>query len=135
VKIRQTVFAIIALLVALGCATGPSGITTSGTQVSRNGCAVDLKQICQNALSQPNLTINGVQYDQNRLEQLGQRHVDFVLPYNFPNGELLAALNCQLDTQTHKVTRASLASGPAIDEKAVDYVRSQGLCLEDTAKK
>jgi hypothetical protein len=46
----------------------------------------------------------------------------------------LANVNCQLDTSTHAVTRADLANGPAIDDKAVRYVRSQGLCLEDAKK-
>lgn len=126
------VLVLAALIAACSCAGQPSGVVATGTNVSRNGCTVDLKQICSSVLSQPSFTINGVEYDQNRLEQLGQRHVDLVLPYNFPNGELLAAVNCQLDTQTHKVTRASLASGPAIDDKAVEYVRSQGLCLNES---
>jgi hypothetical protein len=49
----------------------------------------------------------------------------------YPNGDPLAAVNCQLDMSTHAVTRADLASEPSLDDKAVEYVRSQGLCMEE----
>jgi hypothetical protein len=54
-----------------------------------------------------------------------------LMNYRYPNGEPLAALNCQLDMSTHAVIRADLAGGSPIDDKAVEYVRSQGLCLEE----
>jgi hypothetical protein len=100
-------------------------------KVTRNGCTVDLKQICRSLFDQPEFTVNGVQYDTRRLEQNGPRHPDLLINYRYPNGESLAAVNCQLDMSTHAVTRADLASGSPIDDKAVEYVRSQGLCLEE----
>ena len=121
-----------AFVSALGCgAQPPAGVVETGSSVSRSGCTVDLKQICKNFFDQPTFTLNGVQYDSQRLASSGPRHMDAVLSYSYPNGDLLAAVNCQLDTQTHRITRADLAGGPPIDDKAVEYVRSQRLCLED----
>jgi hypothetical protein len=128
--------ALAALVSSIGCgAQPPPGVVETGSSVSRNGCTVDLKQICKNFFDQPTFTLNGVQYDSQRLASSAPRHMDAVLPYSYPNGDLLAAVNCQLDTQTHKITRADLAGGPPIDDKAIEYVRSQGLCLEDAKPK
>ena len=121
-----------ALVAALGCGARPSaGVVETGSKVSRSGCTVDLKQMCRSLFNQPEFTVNGVQYDTRRLEQNGPRHPDLLMNYRYPNGEPLAAVNCQLDMSTHAVTRADLASGPPIDDKAVEYVRSQGLCMEE----
>jgi hypothetical protein len=87
-------------------------VVETGSSVSRHGCTVDLKQICKNFFDRPTFTLNGVQYDSQRLQSEAARHMDAVLPYNYPHGDLLAAVNCQLDTQTHRITRADLASGP-----------------------
>jgi hypothetical protein len=81
---------------------------------------VDLKRIRRSLFYQPEFTINGVKYDTNRLEQNGPRAVDLLANHNYPNGELLAAVNFQLDMSTHAVPRADLASGPPIDDKAID---------------
>jgi len=121
-----------AFVAAIGCsARPPTGVVNNGSKVSRNGCTVDLKQICRSVFGQPEFTVNGVQYDTRRLEQNGPRHPDLLMNYRYPNGEPLVAVNCQLDMSTHAVTRADLASGPPIDDKALDYVRSQGLCMEE----
>lgn len=128
-KIRHAA-TLAALISSIGCgAQPPAGVVETGSNVSRSGCTVDLKQICKNFFDQPTFMLNGVQYDSQRLASSAPRHMDAVLPYNYPNGTLLAAVNCQLDTQTHRITRADLAAGPPIDGKAVAYVRSQGLSI------
>jgi hypothetical protein len=121
-----------ALVSSIGCgAQAPPRAVETGTQVSRNGCTVNLKQICRSLFNQSEFTVNGVQYDTRRLEQNGPRHPDLLMNYRYPNGEPLAAVNCQLDMSTHAVTRADLASEPRLDDRAVEYVRSQGLCMEE----
>jgi hypothetical protein len=120
------------LFAGFGCgAQPPANVAEPGSMISRSGCTMDLKQICRSLFNQPEFTVNGVQYDTRRLEQNGPRHPDLLMNYRYPNGEPLAAVNCQLDMSTHAVTRADLASGPPIDDKAVEYVRSQGLCREE----
>ena len=121
-----------ALVAALGCGAGPPlGVVETGSKVSLSGCTMDLKRICGRLFKQPEFTVNGVQYDTRRLEQNGPRHPDLLMNYRYPNGEPLAAVNCQLDMSTHAVTRADLASRPPIDDRAIEYVRGQGLCLEE----
>jgi hypothetical protein len=65
--------------------------------------------------------VNGVKYDTQSLEQTGPRHMDMLMDYRYSKGEPLAAVNCQFDMSTHKITRADLASGPPIDDKALEY--------------
>ena len=125
------VVALAVLVPALGCSAQAPGVVETGSKISRNGCTVDLKQICRSLFDQSEFTVNGVQYDARRLEQNGPRHPDLLMNYRYPNGEPLAAVNCQLDMSTHAVTRADLANGPPIDDKAVEYVRSRGLCMEE----
>lgn len=122
-------FAVIALVVA-GCA---GAATTQKDVVSQNGCTVNLKAVCQQVFDQPVLHINGIEYDRQRLEQSGSRHLDVAVPFTYPDGSVLATVQCQYDTQTHRVVHASLAGGPPIDEKAVAYVKSQGFCEENGA--
>ena len=130
-KLRR-VAALAVWVAALGCgAQPPAGVVQTGTKVVRNGCTFNLKQMCRSLFNQPEFTVNGVQYDPRRLEQNGPRHPDLLMNYRYPNGEPLAAVNCQLDMSTRAVTRADLASKPPIDDKAVEYVRGQGLCLEE----
>ena len=130
-KLRH-VATLVVLVTAHGCGARPlAGVVEGPSKVTRSGCTMNLNQICRSLFNQTEFTVNGVQYDARRLEQNGPRHPDLLMNYRYPNGEPLAAVNCQLDMSTHLVTRADLASGPPIDDKAVEYVRSQGLCLEE----
>ena len=54
-----------ALVAALGCGAQPPGVVETGSKVTRNGCTVDLKQICHTLFDQPEFTVNGVQYVMN----------------------------------------------------------------------
>jgi len=112
----------------------PPGVVETGSNVSRNGCTVDLKRICRGLFDQPEFTIQWrqIRHPSPGAERL--RTVDLLANYNYRHGELLAAVNCQLDMSTHAVPEADLANGPPNDDKAAAYVGSQGLCVEDTKK-
>jgi hypothetical protein len=123
--------AVAALLMGLAaCANQPQGVTVSGSEVSRNGCSVNVKEVCEAFFSQNQIRINGEKTDRSMLEQNWRPHEDFVLPYNYPDGQLLATVSCQVDTKKRTVTQAHLLAGPPIDDKAIDYLRSQGFCGE-----
>src|SRR5215472_9315162 len=95
------------LFAAFRCgAQPPAGVVETGSNVSRNGCTVDLKQICASIFNQPEIVVNGVKYDTHSLDQTGPRHVNMLMDYRYANGDPLAAVNCQFDMSTHKVTRA-----------------------------
>jgi hypothetical protein len=120
--------AVVALLVmigpvAAGAAQSSSEVTATGNTVTRNGCTVDLARVCRDFLDQRWMIISN-------LPRQG-RHLSVMVPYNYPDGRPLATVYCEFDMSSHTVTRASLGSEPPIDDRAVEYVRSQGLCLQN----
>ena len=124
------------LFAGFGCgAQPPAGVTEPGSKVSRNGCTVDPKQICQiclRKLDQREIALyeNGViKRDTHNLDQ-SERHLTILTDHRNPSGEPLALVNCRFDMRTHTVTRADLTNGrtPA-DDRAEGYVRIHGLCF------
>ena len=119
------------LLLSAGCGSQQSGVTMNGSQATRGDCTVDLKEICDSMMNQMTHTdfkMNQENYDARSFEQNSPRHEDMIMSYNYPDGTLLASVRCQFDTVHHKVTSATLAGGPPIDDKAIDYIRNQGFC-------
>jgi hypothetical protein len=117
-----------ALLVTIGCGAAgaeesSSQVTASGNTVTRNGCTVDLARVCRDYLDQRWMIISN-------LPRQG-RQLRLMVPYNYPDGRPLATVYCEFDMSGHSVTRASLGSEPPIDDRAVEFVRSQGLCLQN----
>ena len=124
------------LFAGFGCgAQPPSPVTEPGSKVSRNGCTVDPKQICQTCLrkldqreiSLYDNSVIGEINDTHSLDQ-NERHLTILTDYRYPNGEPLALVKCRFDMRTHTVTRADLTNGriPA-DDRAERYFRVQGL--------
>ncbi len=123
----STKWLVVALTLAtIGCAEQQTSI------VRRGSCEVDLKKICSAYFSQPQFTLNGEEYDATRLEQNSRSHENIELPYMYPNGDLIATVECQVDTRNRTISYARLVGGPPIDDKAVAYVRSQGLCADQS---
>ncbi|MBV8138361.1 MAG: hypothetical protein JO121_22440 [Deltaproteobacteria bacterium] len=121
---------LLALLVTIGCGAHPagaaessSGVTVSGNTVTRNGCTVDLARVCRDYLDQRWIVLSN-------LPRPG-RYLRVQVPYNYPDGRPLATIYCEFDMSSHSVTRARLGSEPPIDDRAVEFVRSQGLCLQN----
>ncbi|GEM_PF-3352437 len=125
-------FLVSGLLLAPGGCAQRQGVTVKGSEVSRNGCTVDLRRVCEAFFNQKEFVVNGTAYDTRSFEQNSRRHEDVVLPFNYPNGDPIALVHCQYDAADHKVAEARLAEGPPIDDKAVEYIRSQGLCQEQS---
>jgi len=82
---------------------------------------VDLARVCRDFLNQQWIVIS-------KLPRQGRRLSTWVR-YNYPDGRPLATVYCEFDS--HTVTAASLGSEPPIDDRAVEFVRSQGLCLQN----
>ena len=126
-----SVLGLLMLVLSVGCSSQQSGVTMKGSEATHGDCTVDLKEICDsmmNRMASADFTVNGENFDQRSFEQNSPRHQDLILSYNYPDGTLLATVRCQFDTVHHKITSASLAGGPPIDDKAIDYIRSQGFC-------
>ena len=134
-RVRYAVLAVL-LFAGFGCGAQPrAGVAETESKVSRNGCTVDPKQICQISLRKLDqweiaLYDNGViKPDTHSLDQ-SEHPLTILTDYRYPNGDPPALVNCRFDMRTHAVTRADLTNGrtPA-DERAEGYVRIQGLCL------
>jgi hypothetical protein len=126
---RVQISAVLAvLLLTIGCgaagaAESSSGVTASGNTVTRNGCTVDLARVCRDFFNQQWMIISNFPRQGRRLRVW--------VPYNYPDGRPLATVKCEFDMSSHTVTAASLGSEPPIDDRAVEFVRSQGLCLQN----
>ena len=132
-RVRYAVLAAL-LFACFGCGAQPrAGVAETGSKVSRNGCTVDPKQICQislRKLDQREIALYDNCVIKRDTHSLGERPLTILTDYRYPNGDPLALVNCRFDMRTHAVTRADLTNGrtPA-DERAEGYVRIQGLCL------
>jgi len=129
-KIPLITLAVAVSMLAAACGARQDNPNTDRSTISQSGCTVDLKKVCQAFIDQPTFTLNGVEYNAQRLEQNGVRHTNVELPFNMPNGDLIGTAECQFDTQNRKVSYARLLSGPPITDMQVQYVKSRGYCAE-----
>ena len=136
-RVRHAVVLAALLFAGFGCgAQPPAGVTEPESKVSRNGCTVDPKQVCQICLRMFDQrevalydNVGETKLDTRSLDQ-SERHVTMLTDYRNPNGEPLALVLCRFDMRTHAVTRADLTNGRTrADDRAEGYVRIQGLCL------
>ena len=135
-RVRYAVLAALLFVIFECGAQPPAGVTEPESKVSRNGCTVDPKQICQicpRKLDQREFTlydnVGETKRDTHSLDQ-SERHLTILTDYRNPNGEPLALVLCRFDMRTHAVTRADLTNGRTrADDRAEGYVRIQGLCL------
>ena len=112
-----------------GCSSSQTSANSS--TVKFGDCMVDLRQICESYARQPTFTLNGAQTNARQVEQNQARHTQIWLPFSYPNGDLIANLECMMDTQTMSASYARLLPGPPITDKEVQYARSLGLCSDE----
>jgi hypothetical protein len=119
-----SVLAFIGALVFAGCAT-------ADPPTVKDGCAVDLKKVCQwsvdKGLEQGSAVAfsDGQHLDRQRLQNLSVRHLEMVVPFRHGSGTLL---RCVVDSQTARVTDAGIASGPQFNDADMEHLRQNGLC-------
>jgi hypothetical protein len=118
----------LAVLIA-GCSTQNS----ANSSIAKFGdCTVDLRQICETFYRQPTFTLNGAETNAREVQENAPRHTQIWLPFTYPNGDLIANLECMMDTEKKTASYARLLSGPPITEKEVQYARSLGLCADQS---
>ena len=119
---------LLALALIAGCASSqPSAARSSATF---GDCNINLRQICEAYVHQPTFTLNGEQFDAERLQKETNPHTQVWMPFSYPNGDLIANLECMIDTQHLTASYARLLPGPPITDKEVQYARSIGLCAD-----
>lgn len=126
------VLAMVAIAMLGGCGGQQDNPNTDRSTISQGGCTVDLKKVCQAVIDQPTFTLNGVEYNAQRLQDNGVRHTNIELPFNLPTGEMIGTVECQFDTQNRKVSYARLLPGPPITDAEAQYVKSAGWCAEQS---
>ena len=96
----------------------------------KDGCAVDLKKVCQSIIDE-NLEngglvafSDGMRLDRQRLQNLSIRHLEILTPSRRSG----AQLRCVVDTQSARVTDASISTGPELNDAEIASLREKGLC-------
>lgn len=107
-----------------------SSAAGSSSTISRNGCSINLKKLCQGFIDQPNFVYQNVQYDWVSWSQNNPPHSELRIPVTLPNGESLGMVNCYIATQKRKATDGQLMRGPEISDKAIEYLKGKGWCEE-----
>jgi hypothetical protein len=120
--------AVVSMLAA--CGVRQDNPNTDKSAIIQSGCTVDFKKVCQALIDQPTFSLNGVEYDAQRLEQNSTRHTNIDLPFIMPNGNLIGTAQCQFDTQNRTVSYARLLPGPPITDVEAQYLRSRGWCAD-----
>ncbi|MBZ5700192.1 MAG: hypothetical protein LAN18_16790 [Acidobacteriia bacterium] len=130
---------LICVLAALAAGCGgqqqppaPSPQRSSSSTISRGGCTIDLRKVCQAFIDQPHFVYHSVEYDWRSFSQDNPPHAEIQLPLNLANGEYLGTVNCHVTTESRKATDAELMHGPPVSDKAVEYIKGKGWCEEDS---
>jgi len=104
---------------------------TADPPVVKDGCAVDLKHVCQHVvddgLDHGGLVSfgDGKQLDRQRLQNLSVRHLEVEVVFWHGSGTLL---RCVVDTQNARVTDAGIARGLEFNDADIGHLREAGLC-------
>jgi hypothetical protein len=98
--------------------------------VKQDGCTVDLKQICQAFIDQPEFVINGERYSWERFTNSAAPHAEFELPASVLGPGAEGSARCQVTIHTRKVTGARMLSGGPSIAKTMAYFKQGGWCEE-----
>ena len=111
-------------------ASSPSAGTSAGSStLAANGCTVDLMQVCQGYIDQPNLMFGGAQYTWARYTQLAHPHDDLLLNSGSLDPAFPGGVMCHVTVQSRKVTGAEPETGPPVAQ-TVAYFQGKQLCRE-----
>ena len=110
----------------------PAGTQAGASILQHNGCTIDLAKVCKSYIDQPQFTYNGDEYTWQRFQQSFSRHPDVEIWARYPDGSVVADIECHVDTQNRKVDWARLLPNPPIADKAWEYAKSEQWCQEQS---
>jgi len=110
--------------------SAPAPANTSIAQ--HDGCTIDFAKVCQTYIDQPQFTYNGDEYDWTRFQQNFSRHPDVEIWARYDNGDVVADIECHIDTQNRKVDWARVLANPPLTDKSWAYAKSKRWCQEDS---
>lgn len=103
----------------------------SSSILQHDRCTIDLAKVCQSFIDQPQFTYNGEEYDWERFQQSSPRHPDVEIWARYPDGNVVADIECHVDAQNRKINWARLLPNPPFTDKSWDYAKSKRWCQED----
>jgi hypothetical protein len=114
-----SLLALIGALVVTGCATADPPL------ISKDGCTVDLRKVCQYLLDNNRIVSSGdgVTLDKQRMQNMSVRHVEVTM--RSYGG---AQLRCVVDSQTARATDGHISDGPQLNDADAAWARSKELC-------
>ncbi len=117
---------------SLASQTPPAAAPPNASILQHNGCTIDFAKVCQTFIDQPTFTYNGDEYDWRRFQQSFSRHPDVEIWARYPDGNVVADIECHVDTQNRKIDWARLLPNPPFTDKSWDFVKSKRWCQEDS---
>jgi hypothetical protein len=135
------------LIALAGCSPQNPAVPTSSPQPLQNsststppsasilqhdGCTIDLAKVCQSFIDRPQFTYNGEEYDWTRFQQSSSRHPDLEIWASYPDGNLVADIECHVDAQNRKINWARLLPNPPLTDKSWDFAKNKRWCREDS---
>ncbi|HKN15250.1 MAG TPA: hypothetical protein VJX68_18825 [Candidatus Binatus sp.] len=93
---------------SLASQTPPAAAPPNASILQHNGCTIDFAKVCQTFIDQPTFTYNGDEYDWRRFQQSFSRHPDVEIWARYPDGNVVADIECHVDTQNRKIDWARL---------------------------
>jgi hypothetical protein len=97
-----------------------------------DGCTIDIVKVCKTFIDQPQFTYNGDQYTWERFQESSSRHPDVEIWARYPDGSVLADIQCHVDAQNRKVDWARMLPEPPLTDKSWDFAKSKRWCQEDS---
>jgi hypothetical protein len=109
-----------------------TGVVQPGaTILHHDGCTIDIAKVCKSYIDQPQFTYNGDEYDWTRFQGSVFRHPDLDIWARYPDGSVVAEIECHIDAQNRKVDWARLLPNPPMTDKAWEYAKSEQWCQEE----
>jgi hypothetical protein len=111
--------------------TSSAAAPVATSVLQRDGCTIDLAKVCQSYIDQPQFTYNGEEYDWPRFQQNSVRHPDVEIWARYPDGSVVADVECHVDAQNRKINWARLLPNPPLTDKSWDFAKSKEWCQQD----
>jgi hypothetical protein len=112
--------------------SSPTVDQPSPSILQHDGCTIDIAKVCQSFIDQPQFMYNGDKYDWHRFQQSFSRHPDVEIWARYPDGNVVADIECHVDSQNRKINWARLLPNPPLNDKSWDFAKSKRWCQEDS---
>lgn len=112
--------------------SSPASAQPAASILHHDGCTIDIAKVCKAFIDQPQFTYNGDQYTWERFQQSSNRHPDVEIWARYPDGTVVADIECHVDAQNRKVDWARLLPNPPLTDKSWAYAKKEKWCQEDS---